>query len=709
MLLPGTLVEVPFGRRQALGLVISQAAGSAFSELKTIAKVICRELLDQHQLALLEWCWRYYQHPAGEVLAAAVPKLLRAAQPYQPKPELEYYLTSAGRQLEAAVFARAPVQFMLWRALQSEVLTPAQLRALSAGWSATCRRMQEKGWVTTRRAQRAAPDVNDQNIQSVQLSTEQQAVTEQVCRHFSHYHCCLLYGVTGSGKTEVYIDLINRQLAEGRQSLLLAPEIGLVPQLVQRIQQQLGTPVGTYHSGMSDAQRAQVWQGARSGDCKIVVGTRSAVFLPFDNPGLIIVDEEHDPAYKQFEGFHYSARDVAIKRAQMLDIPVILGSATPSLESIANAGQQRYSLAQLASRHAQVELPDWSLIDCRATPSSLRQGVSGSSYGLLHNDVKQAVQAQLTSGRQVLVFQNRRGYAPLLQCPACGWQADCHRCSAHMTWHRKKQHLQCHHCENIQPRPQQCPSCASPVLEHFGSGTEQLEQALAEIFSPVPVYRVDSDSMRARGSMQQLREEVLSGQPCILVGTQMLTKGHHFPRIGLVVVVDVDQALFSADYRATERLAQQLVQVAGRAGREGSKGHILLQTRQPEHPLLQLLISTDYWQVAGQLLKLREQAGFPPFSAQAVIRADANKATLAEQFLLQAKAAANRLGLPGDVFGPVPALLEKRAGRYRYQLWWQAEHRQILQQMLPQWVETIQKLPSRSSVRWHIDVDPVAL
>ncbi len=705
----GSLVEVPFGRRQVLGVVVGSSVDSSITQLKTVNKIIHAELLDPHQMALLEWCWRYYQHPAGEVLAAAVPKLLRATIAYQKKPELEYYLTTTGRQLDATVFARAPRQLMLWKALQCFPLTRLELRALTSGWSAICQRLEAKGWLASRPQQQADPIKLDIDAKAVQLNQQQQTVSDQISQHLQHYHCCLLYGVTGSGKTEVYIDLIRQMLSQNRQVLLLVPEIGLITQLVQRIQQQLAVPVGTFHSGMSNIQRAQTWMAAGSGGCNIVVGTRSAVFLPLAKPGMIIIDEEHDPGYKQFEGFHYSARDVAIKRAKMLDIPIVLGTATPSLESMANVKQQRYSLMQLAQRHAQLELPDWLMVDCRATPSSLKESKSGTSYGLLHADVKMMMQVRLEAGEQILVFQNRRGYAPLLQCAACGWQADCLRCSAHMTWHRRNRQLQCHHCEHVQVQPAHCPNCSSPGLEHLGSGTEQLEQALAESFMSIPVYRVDSDSMRGRQAMQLLRDEVLTGNPCILVGTQMLTKGHHFPNINLVVVIDVDQALFSADFRATERLVQQLVQVAGRAGRGHSKGRILLQTRQPEHALLKSLMTTDYWQIAEQLLELRQQACFPPFAAQVILRADAMQAGAVEQFLRQARTIASKLDLPGDIFGPLPALLEKRAGRYRYQLWWQAEHRKTLQRFLPVWVNAIQNSAQQHGVRWHIDVDPVAL
>lgn len=706
---PGALVKVPFGPRQSLGVVVEQPQQAAVSRLKTLQRVIEPQRINAHLLALLQWCWRYYQHPPGEVLAAAIPAPLRKTRPYHPEPEREYCLSQAGQQLKADDFPRAPRQRQLWQALQNGPQTAAQLRTLMPDWGAVCRRMQDKGWIDVRERTAAAQNPEASNAEPVTLNAEQAAACEQFGRQPQQYHCSLLDGVTGSGKTEVYIALVREQLNAGRQCLLLVPEIGLVTQLVQRIEQQLGVSVGIYHSGVSEQQRANTWLAAGSGQCQVVVGTRSAVFVPLAQPGLIIVDEEHDPGYKQFEGFHYSARDVAIKRAQILDIPVVLGSATPSLESLANVEQGRYALLQLTQRHAQVALPQWTLVDCRATPAARRESGSGHVSGILHPDVRTAMQAQLADGQQVLVFQNRRGYAPLLQCPACGWQADCRRCSAHLTWHRRAHRLQCHHCEYTQSQPRQCPECAAPELMHFGSGTEQLEQVLAESFAGYPVHRVDSDSMRSRSAMQSLREVVLGGEPCVLVGTQMLTKGHHFPGITLVVAVDVDQALFSADFRATERLAQQLVQVAGRAGRGEQPGRILLQTRQPAHGLLRLLVSADYRQVAAQLLRERQQAMFPPYSAQAIVRADALKAPVVEEFLHQVKAAAASLKLPGEILGPVPALLEKRAGRFRYQLWWQAAQRGELQRGLPAWVGAIQALRGAGRVRWHMDVDPVAL
>ncbi len=705
---PGDLIEVPFGRRNSQAIVIERVSVAAVSRLKSVLRIIQPGRVALHQLLLLKWCWRYYQHPPGEVLAAAIPSLLRSDQPYQPNPELEYYLTASGRRQSEQSFARAPSQLALWQLLSQSPQRREHLHSLLNGWPAAFKRLQHKGWAAAREI-----TIREQSgvaeARPVQLNQEQQAAVKQLRGHLRHYQCCLLDGVTGSGKTEVYIELIRELLSAQRQALVLVPEIGLVTQLVQRLQQQLGTPVNTFHSGMSDAQRARTWLAAQNGQAELVVGTRSAVFLPFAALGMLIVDEEHDPGYKQFEGFHYSARDVAIKRARMLDVPVLLGSATPSLESLENVQRQRYALLRLTQRHAQGALPEWQLVDCRSTAASRQTHASGSSYGLLHPDSIAAMHAQLDAGQQVLVFQNRRGYAPLLQCPACGWQADCPRCSAHMTWHRGAGRLHCHHCEWQQRQPRHCPACAAPELEHFGSGTEQLEQLLAENFSNFPVHRVDSDSMRNRQAMQRLRREVLNGQPCILVGTQMLTKGHHFPNITLVITVDVDQALFSADFRATERLAQQLVQVAGRAGRGRQAGRILLQTRQPEDPLLRLLISADYAQVAARLLSLRQQAGFPPYAAQVILRAEAVQASAVEQFLRRARQAGLRLELPGELLGPIPALLEKRAGRYRYQLWWQAERREQLQQALPGWVDALQDIRQAGGVRWHIDVDPVAL
>ncbi len=701
------MVSVPFGHRRALGIVVEKPVHAAVDKLKSIHRIIDPQRIDAHQLTLLHWCWRYYQHAPGEVLAAAIPSVLRTSKPYQLQPLIEYYLTASGTQQTSDAFGRAHSQLKLWKALKEKPQTSGQLRALLPSWTAVYQRLRDKGWADQRPIQSATDSISQ--AQPVTLSKQQAKISEQFSHQLQNYHCCLLYGVTGSGKTEVYIDLMRRVLATGHQALLLVPEIGLIEQLVQRIEQQLAAVVNTFHSAMSNQQRAQTWLAARYEQCQVVVGTRSAVFLPFAKPGVFIIDEEHDPGYKQFEGFHYSARDVAIKRAQLLDIPVLLGSATPSLESLANVQQQRYTQAQLTKRHAEGALPDWSIVDCRNMPF-VRQGANDTeAAGLLHSDTYQAMRTQLQAGQQLLVFQNRRGYAPLLQCGACGWQADCQRCSAHMTWHRQANRLQCHHCEFVQPQPQHCPACAAPELSHYGSGTEQLEQVLAETFEEWPVYRVDSDSMRKRQAMQHLRSEVLSGKPCILVGTQMLTKGHHFPNITLVVVIDIDQALFSADYRATERLAQQLVQVAGRAGRGQQAGRILLQTRQPDHPLLHLLTKADYQQVAEQLLIERQQTQFPPYSAQVIVRANATKPAVVEQFLKQAKRAALQLNLPGELLGPVPALLEKRAGRYRYQLWWQTERRETLQRALPSWVAAINNMPQANKVRWHIDVDPVAL
>lgn len=700
------MVSIPFGRQQAVGIVVEIVGSAEVAELKSIDTILHGQLLDPQQMSLMRWCWRYYQHSPGEVLAAAIPSQLRTSSPYQQKTESTYSLSSVGQSLCGDDFARAPNQRRIWEALKNADMSAQQLRGLVPGWSSVCKRMLDNGWLVLEK--RSLPKrIPTYASNEVQLSHEQQSVTEKLCEELGHYHCVLLDGVTGSGKTEVYASVMHKVLKSDQQVLLLVPEIGLVAQLVQRMQHQFGDSVMTFHSGMSNQQRAEVWLAAKQARASIFIGTRSAIFLPLTKPGLIIVDEEHDPGYKQFEGFHYSARDVAIKRAQILGALIILGTATPSLESLANVQQQRFGLVKLKQRYADVPLPDWHLLDCRANSGLHTINDEDPLHGLLHTQAQQAITDVLAVGQQVLVFHNRRGYAPLLQCDACGWQADCVRCSAHMTWHRRKHRLQCHHCEYVSSPPRICPSCASPSLEHFGAGTEQLEQRLSSGFPGADVFRVDSDSMRSKKAMQQLREQVLTGEPCILVGTQMLTKGHHFPNITLVVVLDVDQALFSADFRAPERLAQQLVQVAGRAGRGQYMGKVLLQTRQPDHPLLQLLISADYSSVARELLQLRSQAEFPPFSAQVIVRAEAMSIDQAEGFLRKAKQIAKQLQLPGEFLGPVPALLERRSGRYRYQLWWQVSTRVQLQKCLPTWVSELEHLPRNRQLRWHIDVDPI--
>ncbi|MBZ0070814.1 MAG: primosomal protein N', partial [Gammaproteobacteria bacterium] len=530
------------------------------------------------------------------------------------------------------------------------------------------------------------------------LNPAQQAACDTIAAAQGHYACFLLEGVTGSGKTEVYLQAIAATLVAGRQALVIVPEIGLTPQLLTRFRQRLGHAPVTLHSGLNETERLAAWLAARSGAARVVIGTRSAAWVPLARPGLFIVDEEHDASLKQQDGLRYSARDLLVWRAHRDRVPVVLGSATPALESIHNARQGRYRLLELAERAGNASTPRLRLLDVRAQP--LDEGLSAPLIAHMHR--------HLEADGQVLLFLNRRGFAPTLLCHDCGWVGACRRCDAHLTLHQRHQQLRCHHCGSQQPLPARCPQCGSADLRAVGAGTERVEQALERHFPGVPGIRIDRDSTRRKGRLEDLLSQATQGTARILLGTQMLAKGHHFPGVTLVGVLDADQGLFSADFRAGERLAQQVVQVAGRAGRAERPGEVLIQTHHPEHPLLLQLVAAGYPAFATAALAEREAAGLPPFRNLALLRAEAVDARAPDAFLSAAHdAAASAAGV--EFWGPVPAPMERRAGRFRAQLLLVAHDRRRLHHLLTTWVPRLSELKQARKVRWSLDVDPIDL
>jgi primosomal protein N' (replication factor Y) len=508
----------------------------------------------------------------------------------------------------------------------------------------------------------------------------------------------LLDGVTGSGKTEVYLQAIVDCLARGKQALVLVPEIGLTPQTLARFRARLGVPVHALHSGLGDAARARVWTAAWRGEARVVVGTRSAVFTPLPDAGLIVVDEEHDASYKQQDGIRYHARDFALVRGKALGVPVLLGSATPSLETLHNARAGRYAHLRLTRRAGAAQPPAVRVLDVRKRP--LQAGLAP--------ELLAAIRGALDAGGQALVFKNRRGYAPVLLCHDCGWSAQCRRCDAPMTVHAAGRRLQCHHCGARQAAPPACPDCGGLALQPQGVGTERLEEVLAQQFSDVPVLRVDRGTTQRRDALEALLGE-LGDRPGILVGTQMLAKGHDLPHLTLVAVVGIDEGLFSADFRAGEKLAQLLIQVAGRAGRAAKRGTVVLQTHHPDHPLLQTLINGGYHAFADAELDQREAAGFPPFAHLALLRAEAQHAEPPQAFLEAAKALLRESGTGVDLHGPLPAPMPRRAGYQRAQLLVSAQRRGALHATLDAAAGALHALPEARRVRWSLDVDPADL
>lgn len=505
----------------------------------------------------------------------------------------------------------------------------------------------------------------------------------------------LLDGVTGSGKTEVYLRVIEKVLAEGKQILVLVPEISLTPQTIDRFQKRFAVPIVALHSNLSNKKRLQGWLAARNGDAKIVIGTRSAIFTPFAHLGMIIVDEEHDTSFKQQDRFRYHGRDLAIVRANINNIPIVLGSATPSLESIANAKRDRYQYLSLPERAGGANLPQYRIIDVRG--QYLEEGLSQLLLA--------AIEKHLAQKNQILLFLNKRGFAPVIQCASCNETIECRRCDARMVYHKTKQYLQCHHCDAKIPLPKRCVNCGAESLQLIGIGTQRLEQALSKHFPQVPIIRIDKDSTQKKTALEALLTRIQQEHPAILLGTQMLAKGHHFEDVTLVGIIDADNGLFSADFRATEQMGQLILQVSGRAGRAEKAGEVLIQTRQPQHPLLVLLLEKGYHAFAMQLLAEREQHCLPPYAYFALLRAEAYSQEKAERFLQFLKNTADQTH--AVMLGPVSALLAKRKGLFCQHLLIKSNKRSHLNVLLKTLVAKIESLPSKKLVKWTLDVDPV--
>lgn len=690
----GVRVRVPFGSRQLTGLLlgVAQESSTESAQLRPVEAVLDAEpLLDSAQLALISWAAGYYQHPIGEVVAAGLPKALREGRPL---PMDGWQLTARSLGLADDALARARRQAAALALIRTGGIT-SDTTLRDAGISAAVlRELEKKGLVERCRAAPAAPSAALRE-QGPALSEAQAAAVAAIDQPGA-FHCHLLEGVTGSGKTEVYLQLIARCLQRGEQALVLVPEIGLTPQTLQRFAQRFETPIAVLHSGLADGARLEAWLAARDGSAGIVIGTRSAVFTPLARPGLIIVDEEHDGSYKQQDGFRYSARDVAVKRAQLSACPVLLGSATPSLESLHNTQRGRYAHHLLLDRAGGGDLPDVSVVDVCAAP--LRAGISEQLLLALRECTE-------IRGEQALLFLNRRGYAPSLICHDCGWVSQCAHCDARNTVHLRQRQLRCHHCAARGPLPGACPQCRGRLLTR-GLGTEQTEEYLREVLR-CPVHRIDSDSMRGRDAASALHEIGNSAEPCVLLGTQMLTKGHHFPRVQLVGVIDADALLYSADFRGEERLAQLVVQVAGRAGRERSGGRVLLQTHHPENSLLQGLLRDGYSRVATDLLKQRRAAGLPPAGQLCLLRCDSRDEQAGEQFLRGVRRQVEaRLPASARLIGPLPSALPRRAGRFRWQLWCLSAARGDAAQAAAMLVAAAEAQPRGSALGWFIDIDP---
>ncbi|MGH8135577.1 MAG: primosomal protein N' [Steroidobacteraceae bacterium] len=698
---PGQRVRVPLGKRRAVGVIaaISDRSELPAARLKRALEIIDAEpLWDPVTFELLIWAADYYHHPLGEVLFAAIPIALREGGNAE-RSELAWRMSERGL---AALMKPARLGRRQQQLVELIGDDCATMEAISkAGLRDALKALAARGWLESLERPEPAPASGPGHAGPGRagpvLTADQSAACTAIAAAMDRYGAWLLHGVTGSGKTEVYMRLIERALAAGRGALVLVPEIALTPQLVARFQERLAAPVVALHSSMPDGVRFAAWRAAARGAAPVVIGTRSAVFTPMPALGLVVVDEEHDSSYKQQDGFRYSARDLAVARAQRAGVPVVLGSATPSFESLANAAAGRYVKLLLPERTGRAGKPRVAVIDLRL--HAARDGISQPALA--------AIESHLGAGNQVLVFLNRRGYAPTLFCSGCAWIAPCTACDARLTVHLRHARLTCHHCGAEQAMPYGCPRCGTE-LRPVGEGTERVEAALAQLFPLAPLVRVDRDVIRRRGDIERALDSVVDGRARILLGTQMLTKGHDFPDVTLVVVLAADQGLFGADFRASERLAQQIVQVAGRAGRGDRPGEVLIQSCYPQHPLLQCLISEGYEGFALRALEERRATGWPPYSHLALLRADGPARPEVHGFLREALAAApERRKLALRLLGPAPASMERRAGRYRAQLLLESPSRITLQRFLGAWLARIEELRPSRRLRWSVDVDPI--
>ena len=704
--LPGSRVRVQFGPRRQVGVVLAHASQTDVpaGKLRRCLEALDDEpVLGEDELRLVRFTSDYYHHPIGEVVAAALPALLRQGKALYPVVET-ISVTDAGESADIETIARrAPKQAELLETLLDAGGGGIEADALTEmlpNWRRTARALFDKGLI--QRAALRSADFDEtlapEAVAGPTLNADQQTAVESL-RRSDAFGAFLVEGVTGSGKTEVYLQRMQDIIAQGKQVLVLVPEIGLTPQLVARLRRRLGIEPALLHSALTDSERLSAWRAARSGAARLVVGTRSAIFTPLANPGLIIVDEEHDPSFKQQEGLRYSARDLAIVRAKHLDIPVVLGTATPTLEMLQHCRDGHYEHLRLPARAGGALPPAIRLIDTVRSP--VADGLS--------EPLAAAIDSHLKTGGQVLMFLNRRGFAPTLICSDCGHVAECSRCDSRLTVHAREGQLRCHHCGAARPLDTSCGECGADVRP-LGAGTERLEDALRARFPARTVTRIDSDSTTHKGAMHAALDQAKQGEAEILVGTQMLSKGHHFPKLSLVGIVNADQGLFGTDFRSAERMAQSIVQVAGRAGREARAGEVLIQTGFPEHPFWSTLISGGYEQIALDALAEREQTRWPPFTRLALIRSAAHRREDALDFLDAARDSVSaRCAETLRVLGPVDAPMARRAGRYRAQLLLQASDRRALHAVLRELRPELEQAPAARKVRWSIDVDPIEL
>ncbi|NKB36486.1 MAG: primosomal protein N' [Gammaproteobacteria bacterium] len=696
---PGVRVYVPFGKQKhKVGILVETKNSSqiAREKIKPISSVLDETpVLSEAELKMVHWSADYYQHPIGEVLFNALPVSLRQGKEAKIVNPVLWQLTKQGAVYNSELLKTAPKQRAILEFLLSKAapVTAENIREKFSTPLPVLQALEKKCLIEKTVSVSQESKAIDDNVS---LNDDQIFACDSIAKSIGRHQVFLLDGVTGSGKTEVYIELIKKVVKSGKQVLILSPEIGLTPQLIERIQNRVSARMAVLHSGLSSSERMQAWLQARNGTADIILGTRSAIWTPLLKPGLFIVDEEHDVSYKQQDGFKYSARDLAIIRSSFTSCPVILGSATPSMESLNNVEARKYHLLRLDKRAGSAEQADIEIIDLR----------NKAMEGAFSQVMLSAIEKELSHRKQVLLFLNRRGYAPAFMCHHCGWIAKCDRCESNMTFHKSRGILSCHHCGRQESSRRNCPGCEMNDFIEIGHGTERLSETLTKCFPKAKILRIDRDSTRRKGSMEDMLDLIKAGDADILIGTQMLAKGHHFPALTLVGIVDIDGGLCSTDFRASERMAQLFVQVSGRAGREKSQGKVLLQTHFPDHPLLNSLIKKGYRSFADELLKERKLTVLPPFSFLALFRSEGIKQESQLKFLEKVRNLLKTDNQQFQIYGPYPAPIEKRAGKIRMQLLVMSESRSILNKILKKNTAAIEGLPETRKIRWSLDIDP---
>jgi primosomal protein N' (replication factor Y) len=702
----GARVLVPFGSRHKVGIVCQnpdqvEAVTYDIKKIKSVIAIIdTTPVFGDHLYKLLNWAAHYYQHPLGDVYQTALPALLRENKTINDLIPDCYQITDKGADWDLAQLHKAVKQQAALKLFKTHnQLDKSQVKAHSIS-APTIKALLDKKLIETCKPTFTPFNYKDSDQHEAEkplkLNVEQSVTVSATLGNLDHFYPAIIEGVTGSGKTEVYLQVIEAVLQQNRQVLVLVPEIGLTPQTLSRFRNRFKTRIDIWHSALNNTERFNTWLNAGNGQSAIVIGTRSSIFLPFHDLGLIVIDEEHDSSFKQQDSFRYHARDMAIYRSRMLDIPIILGTATPSLETLKNALDKRYHRFELASRISGHE-HQYNVIDIKGLKLQ-----SGLSQPLLKR-----LGSHLNQGNQVMLFLNRRGYAPAIICHECSWICECKRCSAFYTMHKANNQLICHHCGSQARIPHQCPDCGTTNIQSAGQGTEQLEERLAELYPDITISRLDRDSTRRKGSFEKAVHEINQPGPRIIIGTQMIAKGHHFPNVTLVAIMDVDGALFSADFRASERLAQLLIQVSGRAGRGSQSGEIALQTHFPGHPLLQDLINNGYGHFSRYLLTERHEAVLPPYVSQLLFRSHAVYPNLPRDFLSQVRELMSPYHEHIELLGPLPAPMERKAGNFRFQLLVQSGKRGAIQSILQRLLPQIQKLKSAQKVHWSLDIDPM--